>query len=202
MANQILMHAVSQGDIEQAQSMIVEGGADVNCINTLGETACHYAALRGSVQLLEVLLAYGADPNVNSKKQYGASTPILMATKQGHIQVVETLLRHNADCNLPDSQGFTPLHIAAREGKLDIAKLLISHGSNLEAPDNMGKTPYFWAKENNHTDIMALLPVFKYEWGTQLKKLKDNIVYLDRQEPESAKPAAGGKKGGGKKGKK
>ena len=99
MANQILMHAVSQGDVEQAQSIIVEGGADVNCMNTLGETACHYAALRGSVTMLEVLLAYGADPNVNTKKEYGAATPILLATKQGHIQVCVLTVGRLALCS-------------------------------------------------------------------------------------------------------
>eukprot|EP00992_Anisonema_acinus_P014153 TRINITY_DN9129_c0_g1_i1.p1 TRINITY_DN9129_c0_g1~~TRINITY_DN9129_c0_g1_i1.p1 ORF type:complete len:199 (+),score=62.08 TRINITY_DN9129_c0_g1_i1:71-667(+) len=188
MANQLLMHAVSQGDVEQAEAMIVEGCADVNCINSLGETPCHYAALRGAVSMMELLLSYSADPNLATQREYGGGTPLLLATKLGHIQVVNTLLRRNADPNIPDSQGFTPLHLASREGMLDISKLLIAHGSNLECPDNMGKTPYFWAKENNHTEIMKLLPVFKYEWSNQLKKLKDNIVYLDRKEDESKKP--------------
>eukprot|EP01001_Neometanema_parovale_P010962 NODE_7204_length_783_cov_139.375758_g6964_i0.p1 GENE.NODE_7204_length_783_cov_139.375758_g6964_i0~~NODE_7204_length_783_cov_139.375758_g6964_i0.p1 ORF type:complete len:184 (-),score=35.70 NODE_7204_length_783_cov_139.375758_g6964_i0:158-709(-) len=180
MSNQLLMHAVSQGDAELAQAMVLEGCADVNCINSLGETPCHYAALRGSVGILELLLGFGADPNVNMKKSYGGATPILIATKLNHVQVVETLLQHQGDPNLPDSQGFTPLHIAAREGMLDISKLLICHGCNVEVPDSMGKTPYFWAKENNHTEIMKLLPQVKYEWSNSLRKLKDNIVYLDR----------------------
>ena len=52
----------------------------------------------------------------------------------------------------------------------------------------MSQTPYFWAKENNHTEIMNLLPVYKYEWNTQLKKLKDNIVYIDRKDGDNTKP--------------
>eukprot|EP00667_Euglena_gracilis_P026284 EG_transcript_31488 len=190
MANQILMHAVAQGDVEQAQALIVEGGADVNAINTIGETPCHIAAMRGSTAMLEVLLAYRADPNVNCKREFGGATPIMQATKAGHIQVVEVLLRYNADGNLPDALGFTPLHIAAREGKVDLAKLLVSHGSNVNATDSMGKTPYFWAKENNHTEIMGLLPASDYKWGTQLKKLKGSIEYQERSGAEDQKPAA------------
>eukprot|EP00668_Euglena_longa_P048062 GGOE01065116.1.p1 GENE.GGOE01065116.1~~GGOE01065116.1.p1 ORF type:complete len:200 (+),score=40.01 GGOE01065116.1:100-699(+) len=189
MANQILMHAVAQGDVEQAQSLIVEGGADVNTINTIGETPCHVAAMRGSTTMLEVLLAYRADPNVNCKKEFGGATPIMLATKAGHVQVVEVLLRYNADSNLPDALGFTPLHIAAREGKVDLAKLLVSHGSNVEATDSMGKTPYFWAKESNNVEIMSLLPTSDYKWGVQLKKLKGSIEYQERTNAEDPKVA-------------
>eukprot|EP01012_Entosiphon_sulcatum_P033590 TRINITY_DN42526_c0_g1_i1.p1 TRINITY_DN42526_c0_g1~~TRINITY_DN42526_c0_g1_i1.p1 ORF type:complete len:200 (+),score=27.03 TRINITY_DN42526_c0_g1_i1:110-709(+) len=188
MANQLLMHAVSEGDVDQAQTLIVEGSADVNCINTLGETPTHYAAMRGGVTMLELLLGFGADPNVPTKPEFGGATPILLATKLNHVQIVQTLLRHNADPNIPDSQGFTPLHVAAREGREDVAKLLVSHGSNLEAPDRMGKTPYFWAKENNHREIMALLPAFKYDWSTELKRLRDSFSAIDRRPPDQKLP--------------
>eukprot|EP00999_Lentomonas_sp_LEN2_P000662 NODE_1658_length_779_cov_84.312883_g1609_i0.p1 GENE.NODE_1658_length_779_cov_84.312883_g1609_i0~~NODE_1658_length_779_cov_84.312883_g1609_i0.p1 ORF type:complete len:201 (+),score=26.91 NODE_1658_length_779_cov_84.312883_g1609_i0:149-751(+) len=200
MANQLLFHAVAQGDPDQVQTVVVECCADVNGLNTLGETPCHYAAMKGHATVLEVLLAYGADPNVQMKKDYGGATPLLLAAKLQHVPTVEILLRHHADPNLPDAQGFTPLHISARDGHVELSKMFIAWGANVEAPDNMGKPPFFWAKENHHVAVMELLPVFKYDWHSNLNKLKNEIQWIDRNEEEAAKPKPSGKKKG-KKGK-
>eukprot|EP01007_Sphenomonas_quadrangularis_P000541 NODE_1389_length_889_cov_272.119048_g1146_i0.p1 GENE.NODE_1389_length_889_cov_272.119048_g1146_i0~~NODE_1389_length_889_cov_272.119048_g1146_i0.p1 ORF type:complete len:201 (-),score=28.41 NODE_1389_length_889_cov_272.119048_g1146_i0:246-848(-) len=188
MANQLLFHAIVQGDVDQAQMLLVEAAADVNSSNQVGETPCHIAAMRGVPAMLELLLSHGANPNISTKKEFGSVTPLIVATKEGKYRVAETLLNNHADPNIADAQGFTPLHYAARQGNLELSKLLIVNGANVSAPDNLGKPPYYWAKEGNHTEVMALLPASKYVWNQELKKFKDSIVWKDRIDPEANKP--------------
>jgi ankyrin repeat protein len=58
-----------------------------------GVTPLHLAAYTGSVELVELLLAKGADPNARADK---GATPLVAASRQGHKKVEAVLLRHGA----------------------------------------------------------------------------------------------------------
>jgi len=198
MADSLLQYAIQQGDIEQASTLIVETGANVNTRNAVGASPCHIAANNGLISILELILSYGCDPNVTTHLQYGLQTPLHMAVHKGYKKVVETLLNNYADPNIVDSQGFSALHIAARKGYLDIAKLLISKGCNVNAKDNQGKTAYYWAKEYRHDEIAALLPAVKYDCAAFQKELEQKVFVVAVAKTKEKKD----KKKGGKKKKK
>ena len=54
-----------------------------------GETALFLAAQEGSVAVVQALLSYGADPNLERED---GCTPLIIASEMGHEQVVEALL--------------------------------------------------------------------------------------------------------------
>jgi ankyrin repeat protein len=56
-------------------------------------TPLHLAAFKGSVEMVELLLARGADPNARADK---GATPLSAASRQGHKKVEAVLVRHGA----------------------------------------------------------------------------------------------------------
>jgi 26S proteasome non-ATPase regulatory subunit 10 len=58
-----------------------------------GWTPLFYAALFGHVDVAEVLLSKGADPNTKVEKDV---TPLVVARARGHTDFVKYLLAHGA----------------------------------------------------------------------------------------------------------
>jgi ankyrin repeat protein len=166
MSDALLIHAVANGDIEQARALVLEGSANVNAPTSTSATPLHVAVQRGYAALVEFLLSCGSDVSQFERIECGGQTPLHAACRLGHTRIVEMLLNAGASVHTPDSLGYTPLHWAARNGHMEIVKLLIAKGCDVEAKDLQGKPAYYWAKEFRHHDIAALLPVWKYDvWG-------------------------------------
>lgn len=165
---------------------LVNIGYDVNKRNISGYSLLHHAASRGDKELVELLIAKGA--NVNTKDQWGA-TPLHCISEGFHneddealqtrlrkegvhglecrfgtkdeeakLRVAEVLISHGADVNSKASQSGTPLHKAAYFNKLQMAKLLIAHGANVTSVDSFFGTPlHATGMHGNCTDMAKLL---------------------------------------------
>ncbi|KAF8488030.1 ankyrin repeat-containing domain protein, partial [Russula emetica] len=120
-------------------------------------TPLHSAALYGDLEMVQVLLDYGAD--VNSKDRPG-NTPLDYASRSGHCddaRVARLLIAHGADPNTRNEYGLTPLHWASMFGRIEIVRLLIEHGANVEVKDNEGRAPLDVASGEQHEEIIKLL---------------------------------------------
>ena len=74
--------------------LLLGAGAEINT-GYRGLTTLHIAARKGYVQLGELLLARGADPNpVSTLSFLGAGTPFTVAKEKGHQPFVDLLLKH------------------------------------------------------------------------------------------------------------
>jgi len=93
-------------------------------------TLCHVAAMFNHLDVMELLLSRGADPD---RQSLGGRTVCCIATELGHRELVALLLRHHADPNKAAHDGTTPCHFAAAKGYDAIVKLLLSHGANPNA---------------------------------------------------------------------
>ena len=83
-----LMYA-SSGPFAGTVGLLLEKGAEVNLQGTLeGFTALMTAAAEGQVEVVRVLLAYGADPSL---EDVDGDTAESFATQNGHLQVVALL---------------------------------------------------------------------------------------------------------------
>ena len=81
----------------------------INSCDSKKRTALHFAAARGSDEIVHILLQHGANPNV---KDFNGNSPLHLSACTHHIRVITLLLRFGADPKACDSFGKTPLHLA------------------------------------------------------------------------------------------
>ena len=123
---------VNIGSYEFAARLIQEG-VDVNEAKD-GMTPLYEAALRGRLDLVELLLGNGANTQLARR---GGITPFLIAAKHGHVDIVRRLAEHEAS---PDSFENAML-FAAANGRLDVVEYLLEKDANLaNARNNAGFT--------------------------------------------------------------
>ncbi|NWG30006.1 MAG: ankyrin repeat domain-containing protein [Rhodocyclaceae bacterium] len=86
-------------------------------------TALHYAAFAGHADVVEDLLAAGADVNARSTN---GSTVVMMAAREGHTALAKRLLEAGANPALKNDYGDDALAWAMRQGNYDIARTFTS----------------------------------------------------------------------------
>jgi len=130
----------------------------INAENNQGNTPLHYAATRGHLQVIKVLVEernpYRA--NVNAQNNDGGS-PLHSAAYNGHKDAVAQLISSGADSNVEDNKGNTPLHSAACYGHKDAIAQLISSGADSNAENNEGSTSLHYAAFYGNKDAVAQL---------------------------------------------
>ena len=148
-----LMQAVILGDrkwIEEGTKEI-----DANETNKFGTTALHFAALKGDIDIMNLLLGLGANPN--RKNNFGI-TPFMNAVSSGKIEAVMFLFDHKIDANCETTTGMTALMQAVMFGYKEIVEELLSKGENPEASNNVsGATPLIFATWYHHPAIAQIL---------------------------------------------
>ena len=93
--------------------------ADVNATQPDGTTALHWAAYHDDLDLVNRLLAAGA--NVRAANRYGV-TPLSLACTNGNAAMIARFLDAGADANASLPGGETMLMTAARTGKVDAVR--------------------------------------------------------------------------------
>ena len=123
-------------------------------------TPLHFAASRGHLQIVEILLEYGADftatnvyPNNDLK-----NTPVDLAAINGHFEVVDCLLQY--EYYFKSTRANPPLHsisIAAGLGKLEILEIMIKNGYDVNDESSNKVTPLHMAARMENFKIAKFL---------------------------------------------
>ena len=86
--------AAAKGDIEAVKQHL-DAGADVNAKGKHGRTPLHYAALNGQKEIVELLIANGA--NMNAKIEVGKwkdQTSLSLAIQNNQTETANLLRKH------------------------------------------------------------------------------------------------------------
>jgi len=149
-----LLYYASMHGYRDLVEFFIQKGANVNS-RYWKDTPSHYTVWGGHTDVLELLLAHGAD--ANQKGQHGRSL-LHLAAGSGSADMTKMLLGKHADVNAKENKGGrTPLHRAVEEDHPAVAELLITHGSDVNAKDNEGGTPLHCAAADGYKEIAELL---------------------------------------------
>ena len=79
----------------------------------------HEAAYSGTLELVEMCLERGLNPN-EPDPEWGGKTPLHVASSQGHKKCVYVLLSSGAKVNAVADSGWTAAHFACETGKVSL----------------------------------------------------------------------------------
>ncbi|XP_053855585.1 KN motif and ankyrin repeat domain-containing protein 3 isoform X1 [Vidua macroura] len=104
-----------------------------------GQTALMLAVSHGRQEMVEALLACGADMNLQDEE---GSTALMCACEHGRLETVKLLLAQpTCDISIMDSDGNNAAAIALEAGHSDIAALLYEHLNSTKAQVPVSTTP-------------------------------------------------------------
>lgn len=97
----------------------------------------HAAAKSGRIEIIEMLLQFGADINMKSKqKQY---TPLMFVSNKA--EVIDFMIENGADPTLVDIFGNNSLHKSIEASNTNLAIKLLSNTNLIDTQNNQQETP-------------------------------------------------------------
>ena len=147
-----------RGDLRQTLEM---SSSDIDDLDMDGRTALSWAAATSDARAIEILLEFGANPNVVSHRGHGLLSWAAQSREPGRRDVVEKLLSSSADANWADKNNRTPLINSTSDvDDPECLRLLIDHGAEINWQDCHRRTAVCYAaKMNRMANLRYLLEV-------------------------------------------
>jgi ankyrin repeat protein len=169
----VLHHAAMGGKLELVKALLASGvnrnsqatrernnsgpqsTVDYPPVSIIGATPILLAAEAAHADVVRLLAANGADPNLPTKE---GTTPLIVAAGAGvyqdlandvaqeqwekrHFETGKILVELGVDVNAVGENGWTALHAATYMGLDSLIQLLVEKGANMEVMDKFGQTP-------------------------------------------------------------
>lgn len=134
-----LMEAARRGWTEGVDALL-SAGAKTGILDEVGASALHLAVRASRVEVVELLLRNGADPN----PPRGKGPTLSCVHEAASLDILRLLIEHGAHPDLPDRAQMTPLHFHARTARLEVLRMLLELGADPNARDKHGRTPAFY----------------------------------------------------------
>lgn len=144
--NTLLIHAAANMS-PAAAGVLLQGGADPALRNKVGDDALNYAALKGSLPIVQQLLARGVPVTRRQGWQ-----PLTYAVFGKQLPVFNALIEKGAEPNAVNPNGATALMFAAEQGQEDMVDRLLAAGADPTWTRN-GESAVDWALKTQNTDI-------------------------------------------------
>ena len=131
-------------------STLMEHKADVNAVDTWGNTALTKAVHSGCNYCVRLLLDNNADPNAYNK---WGSSPLQQASRINHLGIMKMLLDSGSDPNhLGDENGMPPVFYMGTRNNVDGLKMLMDAGVDVNT------------KYRNQTLFSFLIDPYNYNY--------------------------------------
>ena len=149
--DEALFRAIEDADMAEF-SRLLDSSVHLSARNRLDETPLYFAAEKGQVEMVGLLVARGADVRALTKN--GES--VLHAAAMIESSALTTaLIEAGADKNLANRDGETPLHWAAMTGTFLAVKALADAGADLDAQDRRSGNTALHAAVS-HDDVVLI----------------------------------------------
>ena len=139
-----------------AERLVAIRPNDVNPRERSAWAPLRVAVERGHLDVVRVLLEYGAYVNIRS---YDNWTPLQYASYRDDQDgdIMQLLLKHGADTDCSNYRGQTPLHLASKAGRPKAVQLLLEHGADPNKRMRYSWTPLHLAVRSGSDEAVRLL---------------------------------------------
>ena len=179
--NNMLLLGAQQNNIQEVK-FALEHKANVHATNNDGETALHWAAYNGNINMINLLLnTDGKDPKQDLNKQSKTGrTPLHMAAlNKNTTEAIKILLIQGADPNIMDKNKQTPAHYAAALRYWDNLEVFVKRGISMTQKDANDLSIDDMLL--NHADIQGMIKFFYYVTPSTQKVFDDKLTgYPDK----------------------
>jgi ankyrin repeat protein len=108
-----------------------------------GYTLLLYATFKGQSEVIETLLEYGANPDLQDNIGF---TPLMISALDNYNGIVKTLLEYGANPDLQNLSGKTVLMFAVSLRHTEMIQMILQHNTNLDLQCGLGMTALEYAK--------------------------------------------------------
>ena len=171
-----LHSAAVTGDVARLSSLLAQG-VDVNMRDKGGWTPLLWAICLGQTEVVELLVAAGADVNAGWNAGLMSLTPLSFAVERGQTEITEILIKNGSEITseianwiiqggskevteiLLNDKTFINiiLFLAAQKGNQELIEQVLDRGVGVNGVDEYGMTALHYAVEAGHVDIVKLL---------------------------------------------
>ena len=152
------LHAAVKSDDVATVEAFIKSGADLDQPDLWGPPLC-IAVRRGSMEIVEVLLAHGANIEGATAAGAGKLRPLhIVASSPRGAALARLLIRGGARIEARDGAGRTPLIVAVDADNASVAEVLLQAGADPNSPDSLhGNSPLMWAAAEGRIEVARLL---------------------------------------------
>ncbi|XDG08801.1 hypothetical protein ABKA04_008416 [Annulohypoxylon sp. FPYF3050] len=149
-----LHYAASANRLEVIDVLLDKAAIDMNSGDEFGDTALIFAAQDGLEDMVDKLLARGANPAILNEE---GSTALSSAAPSGYTSMAAKLLDHGEDINSVSFNGTTALYWAVSGGYEDTIQFLLTRGAKPDLAGKKGITPLHYTAFYGTESTMRLL---------------------------------------------
>ncbi|CAF1173505.1 unnamed protein product [Rotaria sordida] len=138
-------------------------------VDSMKRTPLHFAAWAENTDILEILLDYINEPDIEDKT---GATPMMFVVGSGNncLKKMTMLINKHVNVNKKDKSGWTLLHAAVQTKRRDILELLLVNGANIHITDGDNRSLLHIACDNGDISLVKYL----LEKGVSLKSKDKN----------------------------
>lgn len=153
------LHYAAEWNLKEALSSLIQKGANVNAVNSNGESALFSAVKADSPEIIQLLVENGiiTDTRSNLTRDHLGNTPLHYAVKWNSLNAAQSIISLGFDVNSQNLSGKTALSDSARSGKIEMTQLLIQFGANVNSADISGKTALIDSIQSGSEEMISLL---------------------------------------------
>lgn len=125
----VLFKATKAGNTDLVKAILADCPEWVHAWDKDRSTPLHWAAWKGHADIVDLLVASGADIQAHNENGHWGTTPLHAAAHGNQKAAAEALIQHGAGVNAPKTGGGTPLAETKIHNATAVAKLLLANGA-------------------------------------------------------------------------
>ncbi|VDL60084.1 unnamed protein product [Hymenolepis diminuta] len=134
-----LHKAIESENIDTLSALLEKSNKKIEYTDRMDHTPLMVAVIKNKINIIQLLLKYGADVNTANKL---GRTALMISSNEGLIDIVDILIQSGAHVNAQDINGMTAIFYAVDGGFSNVIRVLVHAGADVNHQESEnGFTP-------------------------------------------------------------